>query len=442
MQLRGSGFAGAAASRFGRVAAVAVIASLGAVAAVTAGATQAAAVGPFYTPPAQFSSEPGAIIKTEPLSVLAALPARSGWPVPAEKVLYTSRLQDGTPTAVSGIFIDSAAPWRGPGPRPTVVIAPGTQGQGDQCATSATLPLGLTVDPATLSLSANQEAPSAAIWNLMGARVFLTDHIGLGTPDVHAYVNRLESAHGVLDGARAANTLSGAGPDTPLLFWGYSQGGGATAAAAELAPTYAPELNLKGTWAGAPTADIGAVLARVDGALIGGAIGFAVNGLVSRYPELQASVDRIASPEGKATLAALGHECIGDVILKHPFMKTNSLTRDHRSLLENLQSEPAALRAIEDQRIGRLTPASPVLITSGINDDTVPYGQARQLATDWCGKGASVTFKTNDFPVILPSTTIPGHFGPEMVDAYFANNVIPYLLDRLGDKPVSGCSIN
>lgn len=398
-------------------------------------------VSPFYVPPAQFATDEGAIVRTEPMSVLAAVPASTGWPLPAQRVMYTSRTQDDAPVAVTGTFIDSTVPWRGTGPRPTVVIAPGTMGQGDQCAASVAFSTGLTVDPAALSLSANQEAPSAAAWNLMGARVFVTDHIGLGTPGMHTYVNRVESAHGVLDAARAANNLAGTGSDTPVVFWGYSQGGGAVAAAAELLPTYAPDVNLKGTWAGGPTADLGAVLAQVDGALIGGAIGFAINGLVARYPELNAAVDRIASPAGKAMLKTLSTECIGDVIFKQPFLKTTTLTNDHRSLLDHLNEEPSALRALDDQRIGRLKPTTPVLITSGRNDDTVPYGQARRLATDWCDKGATVTFRTNELPPILPSTTIPGHFGPELIDAYSPNGAIGYLVDRLNDKPTSGCSI-
>lgn len=41
---------------------------------------------------------------------------------------------------------------------------------------------------------------------------------------------------------------------------------------------------------------------------------------------------------------------------KRPLLKTNKLTRDHRPMLENLQFDPAALRAIDDQRIGRLLP--------------------------------------------------------------------------------------
>ncbi|MEV0545127.1 lipase family protein, partial [Nocardia salmonicida] len=84
----------------------------------------------------------------------------------------------------------------------------------------------------------------------------------------------------------------------------------------------------------------------------------------------------------------------------------------------------------------------PVLITSGLNDDTVPYGQARRLAEDWCGNGATVTFRTNDLPPILPGTTIPNHFGPEIIDGFGPDNAFTYLLDRLADKPVSGCNID
>ncbi|GAC70356.1 lipase family protein [Gordonia soli] len=399
-------------------------------------------VSPFYNPPSSFPAQRGAVIRTERTSVFTAAPAREGWPLPAEKVLYTSRTQEGSPVAVSGVFIDSAAPWRGKGPRPTVVIAPGTMGQGDQCATSVAFTSGITVDPATLSLSANQEAPSAAAWNLLGARVFVTDHIGLGTPGIHTYVNRIESAHGVLDAARAANDLAGSGPSTPLVFWGYSQGGGATAAAAELQSSYAPELNLKGTWAGGPTADLERVLARIDGALIGGAIGFAINGLAARYPELNSSIDRVASPSGKRMLRTLSSECIGDVIVKQPFLKTTTLTTDGKPLLDHLRSEPTALRVLSQQRIGTVKPTTPVLITSGRNDDTVPHGQARQLALDWCAKGATVDFRTNELPPILPGTTIPGHFGPEIIDAYKPDSVISYLTDRLNDKPISACRFN
>ncbi|MFE2958397.1 lipase family protein [Nocardia tengchongensis] len=416
-----------------------------AVAASCAAVTPAAAepVNDFYYPPLEFDATPGAVIKTEGMSVLPAVPAADGsWPLPAQRVMYTSRTQNNTPVAVTGTFIDSTRPWQGQGPRPTVLIAPGTVGQGDQCALSLAFPTGMYASLTPPTFSANQEAIAAFAWNALGARVFVTDYIGMGTPGIHTYANRIEEAHAVLDAARAANRLAGTGADTPLAFWGYSQGGGASAAAAEMQPGYAPELNLKGTWAGAPTADLSAILDRIEGSLIGGAVGFALNGFLDRYPELKPELDARVTPAGHGLLDELSNACIGDVIALHPFLRTNAFTVDQRPLVEHMREIPAIQQILRQQRIGSLTPASPVLITSGVNDDTVPYGQAKQLANDWCAAGATVIFRTDELPPILPGATIPNHFGPELIDGFGTNNAIGYLMDRLNGTPLSGCAFS
>ncbi|WP_063043583.1 lipase family protein [Nocardia pseudovaccinii] len=431
-------------NRFGHVVAVVSTLSLAAVVAC-AGPGQASAepTNDFYLPPAQFDATRGAVVKTVDTSVYLAQPTDNGkWPIPAKQVMYTTRTEDDAPVAATGIFIDSDQPWRGSGPRPTVIIAPGTTGQGDQCAMSLAFATGVYARVTPPALSVNQEALAALAWNSLGARVFVTDYIGMGTPGIHTYVNRIEEAHAVLDGARAANALSGSGTDTPLAFWGYSQGGGATAAAAEMQSGYAPELNLKGTWAGAPTADLSEILRQVDGVLISGVTGFAVNGILARHPELQPQLDARTAPEGKALLRELADECIADVIFLHPFMRSADLTVDHRTMSDHLREIPELVGILDRLRIGSLKPTSPVFITSGRNDDTVPYGQARQLATDWCGHGATVTFRTNELPPILPGATIPNHFGPELIDGYGTNNAIGYLVDRLNGIPVTGCTID
>nr|WP_254925652.1 MULTISPECIES: lipase family protein [unclassified Rhodococcus (in: high G+C Gram-positive bacteria)] len=406
-----------------------------------ASAAQADVVDDFYVPPAQLADSPGSVVRTQPMSLFAALPGTGGsYPAQAQRVLYTSRTQDDAPVAVSGTFIETEVPWRGAGPRPTIVVAPGTVGQGDQCAPSRAFPTSINAVAQPLSISFNQELLSSTLWGSTGANVFVTDYIGLGTPGLHTYVNRVEEAHAVLDGARAATELAG-DANAPIGIWGYSQGGGAAAAAAELAGEYAPELNVKGTWAGAPTADLLEVLKTVDGTLIGGVIGYALNGFVERDSSLLPLIDERLTDHGKAVLDDLSTQCIGDTILKYPFLKTESLTVDGRSMLENLGTIPEAGRILDEQRIGRSTPNAPVMITSGLNDDTVPYGQARQLAQDWCGRGASVEFRTNPLPPILQGAVLPNHFGPQLIDGY-GGQAASFLMDRFADLPVSACTLD
>lgn len=98
----------------------------------------------------------------------------------------------------------------------------------------------------------------------------MTDYEGLGTPSMHTYVGRVAEGQAVLDTARAAMRLPGSSldPHGPVAFWGYSQGGGATASAAELASSYAPELHIVSTYAGAPPADLKELLPYADGSAL------------------------------------------------------------------------------------------------------------------------------------------------------------------------------
>ncbi|WP_414731589.1 lipase family protein [Williamsia sp.] len=397
--------------------------------------------GGFYTPPTDVSADAGTVLKTQSMPLYASIPGLNGsWPGEGQRVMYTSALQDGTPTAVTGSLVEPGVPWTGGGPRPTIVIGPGTVGQGDQCAPSRNFPTALRVTNDPLSASINYEVISADRWLAEGARVFMTDYVGLGTPGLHTYVNRAEEAHAMLDGARAALAL-GDDPDAPIAFWGYSQGGGAAAAAAELQPTYAPELNVKGTFAGAPPADLLDVLPAIDNNLIAGAIGYALNGFVERNPVLAQVVDMKFTDAGKAVLKQISTECIGDSILSHPFLSTASMTKDGRSMLDNVRDTPAALAVIEDQQIGKLKPTSPVLVTNNVADDVIPYAQARRMAQSWCDQGATVEFRSNTIPPILSGTAV-NHALPLITDGMLPGGGVDYLLDRFAGKPLAGCQFN
>ncbi|MER6561888.1 alpha/beta fold hydrolase [Streptomyces sp. NPDC001027] len=388
----------------------------------------------FYTPPAELPAADGALIRSEPLPLALSLPGVDG-PLPgvATRLMYKSTDSTGRPTAVTGAYIEPSARWKGRGPRPLVAVAPGTMGQGDQCAASLGLERPLLVNGQTLSVGYE----NLAIYRLLsrGIAVVVTDYTGLGATDrLHTYVNRVDEAHAVLDAVRAARSLAGASPtaDSQVALYGYSQGGGATAAAAELQPSYAPDVVLAGTYSGAPPADLVAVTKAIDGSDLAGALGWSVNGFLQSDPELEPIARAHLNDAGRAALKDLSTMCVGDALLAYNSARSNAWTTDGRSLSAVVESEPKLRAFLADQRIGARTPASPVRVATGTADDLVPHAQARALAVAWCAKGVSVTYK----PVILPGLgrALINHFTPLLVDQ---GEAISWLTDRLDGRPAT-----
>ncbi|MFF0793569.1 alpha/beta fold hydrolase [Streptomyces spiralis] len=386
----------------------------------------------FYTPPTELPGADGTLIRSEPLPLALGLPGLNG-PLPgrATRVMYKSTDAGGRPVAVTGAYIEPAAHWPGAGARPLVVVAPGTMGQGDQCAASMALEHPVSFNGRTMSVGYED----LSVYRLLsrGAAVVVTDYVGLGATDrLHTYVDRVDEAHAVLDAARAARAVRGASVTaaSPVGLFGYSQGGGATAAAAELQPSYAPDVALAGTYAGAPPADLTEVTKAIDGSELAGALGWSLNGFLQTDPDLRPIADAHLNAAGKAALKDLSTMCVGDAILHYGYARSTRWTTDGRSVSDIIRSTPALQDFLDTQRIGRLKPAGPVRLATGTSDNLVPHAQARQLAVDWCRKGADVTYR----PVVLPNVISPllNHFGPLLADQGAA---VSWLTDRLAGRP-------
>ncbi|GAB3008982.1 lipase family protein [Saccharothrix stipae] len=307
-------------------------------------------------------------------------------PATARRVLYRSTDTHDRPIDVSGTVLTPHARWSGPGPRPVVGYAPGTQGVGDECAPSRLMAMGT-----------EYEGPFLAGLLARGFGVVITDYEGLGTPGTHTYVNRAAEGHAVLDAIRAAQRLPEADlpDDGPVATAGYSQGGGASAAAAELHPTYAPELALKGSYAGAVPADLGVVARHLDGHYAAGFLGYSLLSLDAAYPELD--IPGLLNDAGREMLARVAHQCTGEALLAHAFRRSVDLTADGRPLAAYLDEEPYASR-VEEQRIGVRRPGAPVLVVHSALDDIVPYAQGAEMVRRWCALGANVRFSTSFVP--------------------------------------------
>ncbi|CAM5422751.1 Alpha/beta fold hydrolase OS=Streptomyces tendae OX=1932 GN=GUR47_22615 PE=3 SV=1 [Streptomyces tendae] len=391
----------------------------------------------FYTPPSELPGADGTLVRSEPLPLALSLPGIDG-PLPgrATRLMYKSTDANGEAVAVTGAYIEPAARWRGDGPRPLVAVAPGTMGQGDQCAASMALEHPLRLNGQTVSVG--YEDLSVYRLLLRGVAVVVTDYVGLGTTDrLHTYVNRVDGAHAVLDAVRAARSLESASvtPESRVGLFGYSQGGGATAAAAELQPAYAPDVQLAGTYAGAPPADLTEVTKAIDGSDLAGALGWSLNGFLQTEPALRPIADRYVNEAGEKALKDLSTMCVGDALFGYGGRSSTGWTKTGQSLSDVIRAEPALQDFLAEQRIGTLKPAGPVRVATGTADDLVPHGQARRLAADWCDKGAKVTY----VPVLLPGvgSGLLNHFAPLLTDQ---GNAISWLTDRLSGKPAgSNC---
>ncbi|MCL7369546.1 lipase family protein [Streptomyces ardesiacus] len=385
----------------------------------------------FYTPPSELPGADGTLIRSEPLPLALSLPGIDG-PLPgrATRLMYKSTDANGEAVAVTGAYIEPAAKWRGDGPRPLVAVAPGTMGQGDQCAASMALEHPLRLNGQTVSVG--YEDLSVYRLLLRGVAVVVTDYVGLGTTDrLHTYVNRVDGAHAVLDAVRAARSLDQASVTSAsrVGLFGYSQGGGATAAAAELQPSYAPDVELAGTYAGAPPADLTEVTKAIDGSDLAGALGWSLNGFLQTEPALRPIAERYVNEAGEKALKDLSTMCVGDALFGYGGKSSKEWTRTGQSLSDIIRAEPALQDFLAKQRIGALRPAGPVRVATGTGDDLVPHGQARRLAVDWCDKGGKVTY----VPVVLPGvgSGLLNHFAPLLADQ---GNAISWLTDRLSGK--------
>lgn len=344
---------------------------------------------PFYEPPPTLPARNGDIVRSEPssffLDPLKAIKADAA----VHRIMYRSTNRAGQATAVTGTVLVPRGPWIGLGQRPIVGYAVGTQGLGDQCAPSR-------------QLAAGSEYEGIFISGLLarGYAVVVTDYVGLGTPGLHTYMARVDQGNAVLDSVRAAQRLPGTGLPSagPVALVGYSQGGGAAASAAELQPTYAPELKVKGVVAGAPPADLDLVADKIDGTLYAPFLAYAVLGVSSSYGIDPAP---LLNDRGKAVMADVQNQCLFESLAEYPFTQTSTLTLDGRRLGQTL-ADPPFNTIVDQQRLGTIRPNVPVLITHSRLDDVIPYESGRNLAERWCAKGANVR---------LSSSITPTHIG-------------------------------
>ncbi|HJT90793.1 MAG TPA: lipase family protein [Mycobacterium sp.] len=359
---------------------------------------------PFYTPPDPLpAGSPGNLVRTEP-SRIALDPAGHGnYAAKGTRIMYQSTNVRGEPVAVTGTYFEPDNPWPGSGPRPLIALAPWTQGLGDQCAISRLISEGGMHYGGYLDFVFYYEEGFLATMLDRGFALVVTDYQGIGTYGPPTAGIRVPTAHAVIDSARAAKRLPGTSldPHGPVAFWGYGPGGTAAGAAIEMAPSYAPELDVVGAWVGAPNADYALYADYADGSTLVGTMGYALNAFIAAFPEAEQAIMATLTPRGVDFLQKTRYNCTDEVITK--FMFRHLQPYFNEDFHQILGSEPIK-SALAAQRLGSMKPTAPIQININRFDPLSPWVGARQLAVDWCAQGADVQFWTNEQPPFLNKT--------------------------------------
>jgi hypothetical protein len=323
---------------------------------------------PFYGPVFGVPAA-GELIRSRRIPVLHDA-VRSAW-----QVVYASTGSRGQPIAVSGTVLLPMRAWRGPGDQPVLTYGVGVHGLGRDAAPSYLIACG-----------AEPELDLVAGALERGWAVLVTDGDGLGMAGPHTYGAGHPGGHAILDIVRAApNAVPELARTAPVLCWGYSEGGRCAAWAAELQPTYAPEVPLVAVAAGGVPTDLHTVAKAIDGGPFSG-LGLAVLvGLSHAHqdPALMA----ILSPAGRLAAQRAATADVVGLIVDHPEPMNRHTVRDEP------WDDPTWRELLARERNGHRRPRVPMFVYHVEDDALIPTGLGRALADDYRHLGVEVEWR-------------------------------------------------
>jgi len=421
--------------------------ALGAAVFASAGLARAeVSLPPFYDAATKMTPDGklGQILKSEEIATPIA--GARAW-----RIAYVSDDVNGHKTLVTGFVVAPAAPAPAGG-RPIVSWAHGTTGTAQNCGPSQVENPAVDLNEYFLiggNSWTDYGAPSLATFVRDGYIVVATDYQGLGGGGRHQYAVAQTQGRDAINAARAAASMPGLGAGKTFLIDGWSQGGGATLAAASLGEyisqkgTATDGLQPVGFVAFAPD-DIAVAMPPAtdemsaekavgglassfgDNVFNFGHFAMAMWGTQAAYPDLK--LDDVFTSDGVNTIDEIASDkCM------HAFADTLNYyyAANFKSLLRPTANNALAwMKALLAGSVPAVKPAAPVIIFWGTADTVVPPVMGELYRTQECKLGGNVT------RVQLPGAQT--HFStPGAAIPYY----VPWVEDRFAGKPLAdGCS--
>lgn len=296
-------------------------------------------------------------------------------------VLYRSTGVAGPAVGESGaVAIPKGTPPKGGWP--VLAWAHGTTGLADSCAPTRLRRSSTNTNDTKLRAQLGAYLKS-------GYAVAFPDYEGLGTPGVHPYLVGRSEGRSVLDMVRAARKIDPRiGKSVAII--GHSQGGHASLWATFLAPSYTPELKIRGTVLYAPASHIKDQSGLLDSLTtpnpLSALIASIFRGADAAYPQLK--IRSLLTDKAAALYPSVDEKCLGELSGSGSFggLAPSELLR------EGTDRGPL-LAAADKSDPENLAIKTPLLIAQGGDDGTVFPVFTDQLVDELKQKGAKVTYK-------------------------------------------------
>jgi hypothetical protein len=370
-----------------------------------------------YTGSAPLSSiAPGTVLKQRTITIVDE---GKTTPLSGTQVLYRTTGELGQPTVTVATII-----------RPSSAV-PTTKIVSYQMAYDA---LGPECDPSYTLQGGN---PSGATTNEEEEQL-VAAYVGAGdtavVPDYEGtsldWAAGQEEGYNTLDGIRATeNLLKLPAASTPVGMVGYSGGSIATDFASELAPKYAPTLDLVGVAEGGVPVDFAHNLTYINGSQ--GWSGIIPAVLVALGRAFHISLSPFSSAYGLGLADKVKDECINSFYGAYPGLTYAKLLKPQ---WQNIYSVPNVAALTNKLTMGRTgTPKGPLFMgvgnADGTGDGIMIANDVEALAHEYCQRGVSVQFNV-----------YKGDSHTQAADP-FEVGALQFLADRLNGMSVTnGCS--
>ncbi|WP_242676699.1 lipase family protein [Rhodococcus sp. ABRD24] len=361
---------------------------------------------PFYAPSNDLAEHaPGDVLSAREMPPLPLFPNTTVWQIKFRSTNSTNR----PIAAVTTVLVPANRKPNGPLLSYQHII----NALGTQCAPSR----ALYSNDANLII---REAPALNVVLARGWTVALPDHLGPGS----AYGAAKLGGQISLDGVRAVQRFPVLGlARSPVTMAGYSGGGMATAYAAALAPSYAPELNIVGVAAGGVPMNIGKMaqgLGTAPHPVFGLALAAAI-GLEREYPD-RLPISEQLNAKGLAMRNAVANACTNDILTvgagRSAFEISNTT---------DLLASPAAVEILDDNSIEKFPgiPTAPLFEWHSPTDALIPVDSIDSTMQRYCAAGAKVQSELFPSPDHLTTAVLGLPRALDYLDARFRGEPAP-----------------